>query len=1258
MNQYPTEIGPYQIDDQLGKGGMGVVYRARHRETGEQVALKTVRITNEAMLRSIRREIHVMARIKHPGVVRIINHGTDKGLPWYAMELLRGETLKNYISRIWGRTETQSLWGTTGQMADKVETANRWWTLSLAELDQGLISQDQHPEPGAKADQTPSLTSGLSAGQALDLKHVFTLFQKLCEPLAYLHGEGIVHRDLKPDNIFIVADDQPVLVDFGLMMQFSGKMRRETLLVEQYSSGTVSYMAPEQIRGEFVDARADIYSLGCILFEILTGQPPFFDEDVTRILNGHLYQDPQPLSSFRQDIPGEIDHFIVQLLAKDPFKRIGYADTVATQLVRFGGEYSPVEMASKPRLYLYRSGFSGRVEQMNMLRKKLEILHQKKSQLVLFSGEAGIGKTRMVMEIGQVASRENVLVLTGACGVEKSLPFEAFRKPLQMMTDRCHGRGQNYTDRIFGQRGKILALIEPSIASLPGQDLYPEPDRLSPPAARTRLFDYLHQTLKQLAQEQSLLCILDDIHLGDELLLEFLEFVHRDFSLEESPILYLATYSEDISSEKLKRFIELAELEVITLTRLLKKDIRTMIGDMLAIKKPPPTLVQLLHQKSGGNPFFVAEFLHVAVETGLLQRDNSGRWSLVNETGTDVKQKELKNLPLPGSVYDILAIRMQDLSPSATTVLKSGAILGTLINQPLLDYMTPLPEAELIDATEELIWKQLLVRRTPDQLIMRLGIMREFVLAQIKPAERQALHHKAARGIETLVAPQKNEYLYSLGDHWEQAGHIKEARTAYHKAGQLALERFAYADAANFFESYLRLVDTVTTESITVRKALAQDILVLLGQSQVALNTMKKSIAEALSLGEEELAAECICALGMLFWRTGDMEKAKDHLEDALTRIQDKDNRKLEASFMTNLATVTYILGDPDTALYLLDQAHQIALDSDDIYNRARILGNKGLMHCEQGNMKVARELFLTSLKLQQALANRQEEAMVFSNLAILERELGHQQEAFRYIQATLDINRQIGNKLEEGIALNHLAGLCYDRGDPIEALELLHKALILHQKVDNKRFQAVTLHAMASLHCGEARYTEAQVLAEQALTLTRDMGDQRLLGWINLLQARISFELGDLAQSDGFFNDASSRGAHISDRRLQGSLLSFQATYHRLITRDLNQAQKVAGQAREIFEEIQNPLDLVPILCSLGHIALARGNSAAALFQLAGQINEQLSDHPHSETNRALANLQKAQTAFEKGDDDVLFQGELLSELPAGLRLKLRNQK
>ena len=254
-----TKAGRYEILGELGRGGMGVVYRAKDPLIGRTVAVKTIRLSEEGtgmshaqLVERFQTEARAAGLLTHPNIVVIYDAGEADGLYYITMELVNGKSL-------------QSL---------------------------------------------------LDSGQKFPLPRLLHIMEQVCSALQFAHDNSVVHRDIKPANIMLAADDLVKVTDFGTakILQYGASQQTSAM-------GTPGYMSPEQIKGKAVDGRTDIFSLGVMLYEMTTGQKPFRGQDVASILYRILNEDPPPPQKLNPSLPLGVSSTILKAMAKSPHLR-------------------------------------------------------------------------------------------------------------------------------------------------------------------------------------------------------------------------------------------------------------------------------------------------------------------------------------------------------------------------------------------------------------------------------------------------------------------------------------------------------------------------------------------------------------------------------------------------------------------------------------------------------------------------------------------------------------------------------------------------------------------------------------------------------------------------------------------------------------------------------------------------------------------------------------------------------------------------
>jgi len=424
----------------------------------------------------------------------------------------------------------------------------------------------------------------------------------LCDALAHVHAAGLVHCDLTPDNVLLRRDGRPVLVDFGLAARVSRGAGRDALATVERAAGTAPYMAPERICGEIVDARADLYALGCILHEIACGAPPFVAPHTSGVLSRHLFDEPAPPSRRNPQVPAWLDDLVRGLLAKDPRDRIGSADDVAAALARGLGR--PRIARGTGPVRMFRPRLAGRDQVLAALAPALRRLIGGDGERIAITGGSGVGKTRLMAELAHSAASAGVRVIAGECAPPPAGPLHPLRSLLQAIVDRCHERGPGELARLLGPDAAALVPFEPALARLCGSAaVAAEPPGPAAIAA-------LRRAVEALAARRPILLVIDDLHWADALTLRFLASLPPSRNLG-----VIATHRDDGPAELAAATDGWTR---VPLTGLAPDAVRAIAHEMLGKHTAPPALVDAVVARSDGVPLHITAYLRRAIAGGAL----------------------------------------------------------------------------------------------------------------------------------------------------------------------------------------------------------------------------------------------------------------------------------------------------------------------------------------------------------------------------------------------------------------------------------------------------------------------------------------------------------------------------------------------------------------------------------------------------------------------------------------------------------------
>ncbi len=1206
----PNMLGPYRLLDSLGQGGMGRVFQAQHTGTGQVVALKTIKMVHTKFMHQIRREVHALSQLRHPGIVSIVDHGVHNGQPWYAMEMIHGVTLRDWMHQSppgptapnqpaapasdpsnSGDSPLLSALPTHWEHINEkllvdTQEGEGWWADTVAEqsvLRQHVNAASLHSSGQDQSQANVSLpstppTRSFRVCEPKALQQTLEMTARICQPLFYLHGEGIIHCDLKPNNILIRDNGWPIIIDFGLLTQFSNAVSRESLDTLQLGLGTLPYMAPEQLKGQLLDARADLYALGCMLYEWLTGAPPFVG-DPESVVSQHLFEKPLPPSHWVQGLPPALDQLVLRLLAKKPHERMGYADTVRHTLLsilRMQGYLKPVPWPGLSRtfthVYLYRPKLAGRQATFEQLTQHLSPLHEGGGSLVLMKGESGVGKTRLFLELAGHAMNQGIKVLTGECLEAHPEPLSLFQPLLQLLADRAQQQDSTEREAMLGPDAWALLPYNKEMPSISGQQPNPALLDLKPQQAHFLVSRALRHSLCYLTATHPFVVLFDDLQWADPFSLHVLQHLAKD---PPPHVLWVTAYRSEEETEALQELSSLEQVTSISLERLNHEAVGSMVRDMLALSEIPTGFSQYLATHSEGNPFFVAEYLRSAINERMLWRNPQGVWQFGNHATALEMSPYDSQLPLPPSLQELLQRRLQDVSPQASEVLAAASILGREAPIMLLQTLTRFSWEPLWSVLEELRRRELLEDSSPNTVRFVHDKLREEARRQVLPEQAQAFHHLAASAIEANPEHFPNATLADVATHWKEAGEPDQARYKFKQAAEFAKKQYANDEAIACYQSYLELETKDIQEGIEVRIAMG-DLLRLVGKGKDAESIYKQAVAMAQKIGLRKQEGDSLTQLGLLYWHTGKLDQAEPIFNQSLTIHREQHNRRGEGLVLGYFAGLSYYRGDMTTSKQRYEAALDLHRKTGNREAEGRELSNLGNIFLEGNELQKARSYYEAALQTLDDPKSLRYRIMVLNNLAHVFFYQHDLEQAGLHYTEMLQRARQVGDRASEGMALGNLAHTRRDQGYVEEALRLFDEANEIHRKLNNRLFEAI--HRI------------------QQLVLERLLGHPPL---------------------------------------------SLKATVLR---------------AKTILESTGNTFYQALVECEAGHLELVHLRSAETHLKRAIKQASAAGITPNapSEVGVALSRLQRAQEAFL--NDLFLYCGQRIQDIPEGLQQRLRN--
>jgi predicted ATPase len=1028
----------------------------------------------------------------------------------------------------------------------------------------------------------PFIVMELVEGQTLhqrrptELDEIVSYARQICAALEHAHAHGIIHRDLKPENVQIALDGTAKLTDFGLARSVASRITSEGTIV-----GSVFYLAPELALGQEYDGRADLYALGVMLYELTTGRLPFAADDPVAVISQHLHAPVVPPRARNAEIPPALDALIVRLLEKSPQDRPTSAAEVLRALEQPGlldkdalpaRELSVLERIERGRLV-------GRDRELQQARALWSRALSGQGQMLLISGEPGIGKTRLMRELVTHVEVSGNRALVGQCYSEGGAPYAPFAQILRAGLDGGSGEGLDLPDFVLAD---LITLAPELRLHYPG--VQPNP-LLDPESEQQRLFENMVAFCRALSERAPLLLVLEDAHWADSGTLSLLRHLARRTGRQR--LMLAATYRE-VELDETRPFRQ-AQADLfrerlatrLKLSRLDREQTRDMLAALFA-EEITAEFLDGIHRETEGNPFFIEEVCKALVESGEVFYQD-GHWD----------RPSMDELEIPQSVRVAIQSRVGKLPTQVQDTLRLAAILGREFDFDTLAAASELDEDALIEALESAEGAQLI-----EELSGRGGVTFAFphaliaatLVEGVRTLRRRRLHRRGAAAIEGL----RPDDFEALAYHHAEAGNAEQALTYYTRAGERASAAYANQEAERHFRAALDLAHSETKRAHLLSELGV--VLARLSQHEEAIETWRKGIALYRSLGQQEGIARLYARSARAAWHAGDTPRGLALCREGVAAVAGAPDSPEMANLLHETARACWFNGLPDEAIPLCHQALEMAERLGSVRVQAEALTTLGVFPGQQA--EEALSALTRAVELAESAGLVRQASRAHNNLAV-RLGLSDLQAARSHFLQAAELERQRGAVVSQLFSSSNAISMAVIQGDFAAAEAELRSMRQLLDTIHNPR-QAISQYGMTEAlflrYRGEV--TRAIELLRPLQAEWRAVGDLQILAIADNNLADALLEVGEKEEAEVALREAIS----IGDQGIGygGVVPRCMLLVHHARQGEIEKARRLLSEAREKAIDAGSwAIDLYFLSWAEAHVAAAEGHWSEALSAL-----------------------------------------------------------
>ncbi|MEN8148741.1 MAG: protein kinase [Planctomycetota bacterium] len=1106
-------FGPYRIIRGLGTGATAVVYLAEVVEAtselpvGSEVALKVIHphlMEAESFQPRVHREVEMGMSVRHPNVVRTLGYGSTE---------IDGET-SHYIAM--EHVEGQTL--------------------------RELLEDEQ----------------GCDEPLCLHVGH------EMAAGLAAVHQAGFIHRDVKPENVMITRDEVVKLMDLGM-----ARLKDEVFRLSEPGDfvGTVLYSAPEQFLrgGEDVDGRADLYALGLILYELVTGDHALGSGgEPGAVMRRQIRTTPVPPSRRNPHLSSFFDELIMRLLRKDRSERFRSAAELAVAFEE--GEESEwwrrsgsTRRRRPQRIRVPReTALYGRDPEIGVLGGMWDRACAGEGQVALIGGEAGIGKTRLVDEFVADLTRDtrNVNFLYGAYP-----PGGAATASGALSTAFRDHFGAEALDDALSRHLKASPDLAPRLAAWFRGEPLPGSGGDTGPTTVETLEGLFVRILKSIATDAPVVLCIDDLHFAPREARSI--FAAISHGIVGDRVLVIGTYRPLLPEEWIASVERQPHVTRFRLGRLGARDLQLLLTDALLSDDSAEQLGGAIAVKSDGNPFFVFEILKSLKEREIITIAPTGIWE---RTG------KLRDLVIPDSMKDLTRARIAELSEEERELLDVAACCGVSFDPVLVGEVLGHGRIPVLKRFTQLQRRHRLVHATGREFVFDHHQVREALYESLSELLREEYHAAIA---DVLIAaagnapPEETPGPATV----EIVMHLLAARKGHVSRPWVLAAVENLADAHDF----------VTVLDIADR-ALAQTGL-LVGEDRVGVLARKGHACQLLGRREEGLAT----------WREG-VEVSRG-----------LSGPGPSAGLLVQYASFHTLLGAFRDALPVSREAVRVARASGSAAERARAWNALGTVMANLGHARAAAVQLTRALDLAREAEDRVTEAKAHATLA--KSAPASSDEGREHHESAIRLFGETGRRLDQIVTLGDFGVWFLERGEFEEARRRFEEYRRLSRTIGYRRGELTAEVSLGSIHVATGRFEDARRCFEQDLRLNAEAGDADGEARARARLARVLTALGELTEAREILQAVLPVFDGIGDGvRAARALLDLARNSEALGDPELAAAQYERSVAA--LRKLDARVPLAEALAGFGRLELLRDNQAAAA-RCAEEARAQAGDAP-----------------------------------------------